>query len=84
MLSNGEAIMKPSRYRNKLLACVRSCERMTSVLPTLGRLRPLRGSFSAFEALEKGQLAGAILARSQQPGSCPPGSITDQRWNVSA
>jgi len=47
-------------------------------LPSVGTFRPLRGSFSALEALRQEQIEGAILVESQMPGICPHGSITER------
>lgn len=46
-------------------------------VPSIGRFRPLKGTFSAAERVRNGELAGEILMESQEPGPCPPGSITE-------
>lgn len=65
-------MLKSLIYRGTLLL-----DRVLSCLPSIGRLRPLRGSFSAWEHLQKGDLVGGIIAEKQNPGPCPDGSVTD-------
>jgi hypothetical protein len=52
--------------------------RAAACLPSIGPLRPLRGSFSALEALRRGELEGSILMEYQTPGICPPDSMTER------
>lgn len=57
---------------------LRLMERGCGKLPSVGRFRPLRGSFSALERLDRRSLPGEVLLRAQQPGPCPPGSMTER------
>lgn len=50
-------------------------------LPSIGRFRPLRGHFSAAQALEGNRLHGEFLLRSQDTGPCYPGSLTELAAN---
>jgi hypothetical protein len=43
----------------------------------VGRFRPVRGTFSAYERLLGGELEGSVLAERQEVGACPPGSMTE-------
>ncbi len=61
-----------------LLKFARAFDRICGKLPAVGIFRPLRGSFSGIERLEKKLLQGELLHRSQQPGPCPPGSMTER------
>ena len=47
-------------------------------LPPIGSIRPVRGTFSAYERLLRGELEGSVLAERQEPGACPPGSMTER------
>jgi hypothetical protein len=46
-------------------------------LPSVGRFRPVKGTFSAYERLLRGELEGTVLAERQEVGVCPPGSMTE-------
>ncbi len=60
-----------------LLKGLNGLHRAAAFLPSMGNFRPLRGSFSAYEYLEKGKLDGKILLESQSIGTCPPGSMSE-------
>lgn len=62
----------------QLLNGIRRFDRICAGLPAVGKFRPLRGGFSAFESLERKHLEGEVLVRSQQPGPCPHGSMTER------
>jgi hypothetical protein len=63
--------------KSGLLSFVRWFDSIFSKLPRLGSFRPLRGVFSAAQALEENRLHGEFLLRSQDPGPCRPGSLTE-------
>lgn len=49
---------------------------VASLLPGIGRFRPLRGNFSAYAELQAGRLEGSVVAASQEKGASNPGSMT--------
>jgi len=57
---------------------VKLMDRVSSKLPPIGSFQPLRGNFSAIDLLDQGSLQGELIARSQVPGPCPPGSMTER------
>ena len=59
------------------LNSLNAAHRVASRLPAVGAFRPLRGGFSALEALQSGELDGCLTAKSQVTGSCPAGSMTE-------
>lgn len=71
-----ESVTLVQMIKNVLLRLVRLLERLTSRMPQISSFQPVRGYFSAFELLEKNCLTGALLMARQQPGPCPPASIT--------
>jgi len=62
--------------RSLALDLAKQSDRLAAHLPGVGPFRPLRGSFSAGQALRDGLLSGAILMESQDIGPCPADSIT--------
>lgn len=69
--------MTSNIYKSGLLILLRWLDSVFAKLPRLGRFRPLRGVFSAVQALEKNRLHGDFLLRAQDPGPCQAGSLTD-------
>lgn len=65
-----------SRIKTGMLMLLRGLDLAISKLPHLGRFQPLRGSFSAFTALQQGNLTGALILSAQPSGPYPDGSIT--------
>lgn len=59
-----------------LFHALKATDTVATHLPRIGSFQPLKGSFSAYESLQQGSLQGDILMQSQQPGPCPPDSIT--------
>lgn len=60
------------------LSSLNAMHQAAGYLPKMGNFRPLRGTFSAYEALQKGHLKGQIIQERQAPGKCPPGSMTEK------
>jgi hypothetical protein len=67
----------PLTIKSIALHSLRVVHSMTSYLPSVGRFQPVRGMFSAYTRLCEGQLTGGILAKNQEIGMCPPGSMTE-------
>ncbi len=64
--------------KNGLLRSLDLLDRGAAHLPSMGRFRPVRGTFSALEKLHRGELEGRVLHEGQPTGKCPPGSMTER------
>ncbi len=64
--------------KTALLHGLRCFEHACRHLPSLGRFRPAKGYFSAYELVKRGELEGFVLYGSQTPGPCPADSVTEQ------
>lgn len=70
--------MSFASLKSQLLPLARKLDLIVSKLPRVGNFRPLRGNFSAAEALAERRIEGGFLTHSQDLGPCPPGSVTDR------
>jgi capsular polysaccharide biosynthesis protein len=68
----------PLSIKSIALHSLRLGHSLAGYLPSVGRFRPLRGSFSAYQRLRDGKIEGTILSDHQEPGTCPPGSMTER------
>jgi capsular polysaccharide biosynthesis protein len=64
--------------KSTALRCLNAFYRIASGLPSIGRFRPIRGSFSAKTHLVNGNLEGRLLSDCQPAGPCPHGSMTEK------
>jgi hypothetical protein len=61
-----------------ILHGLRTIEKYAAFLPSLGPFQSVRGVFSAADAIDRGDLRGEFICRSQPIGPFSKGSITDK------
>lgn len=68
----------PLSIKSITLESLRFAHAVAGYLPSVGHFRPLRGEFSAYQRLCEGEIKGCIIRDRQEPGVCPPGSMTER------
>lgn len=63
--------------KSLLLKSLNGMHGIASHLPSFGKFQPPRGTFSAYDELQRGKLEGGILHERQPVGSCPRSSMTE-------